>query len=69
MQKFGIGQAATRYEDNRLLSGEGRYVEDINIAGQCYAAFVRSPHAHASIDSIDLTEARALPGYLILLIF
>ena len=64
MQKFGIGQAATRYEDNRLLSGEGRYVEDINIAGQCYAAFVRSPHAHASIDSIDLTEARALPGVL-----
>ena len=64
MQKFGIGQAATRYEDNRLLSGTGRYVEDVNIEGQCYAAFVRSPHAHATITAIDTTEASSLPGVL-----
>ena len=64
MQKFGIGQAATRYEDDRLLSGEGRYVEDVNIEGQCYAAFVRSPHAHAKITSIDTADASSLPGVL-----
>ncbi|MCH2324180.1 MAG: xanthine dehydrogenase family protein molybdopterin-binding subunit [Pseudomonadales bacterium] len=64
MQKFGIGQAATRYEDDRLLSGEGRYVEDVYIEGQCYAAFVRSPHAHAKITSIDTADASSLPGVL-----
>ncbi|NKB33863.1 MAG: molybdopterin-dependent oxidoreductase [Pseudomonadales bacterium] len=64
MQKFGIGQAATRYEDNRLLSGAGRYVEDVNIEGQSFAAFVRSPHAHATINSIDTADASALPGVL-----
>ena len=62
MQKFGIGQAATRYEDDRLLSGEGRYVDDVNIEDQCYAAFVRSPHAHAKITSIDTSNASSLPG-------
>jgi len=64
MQKFGIGQAATRYEDDRLLSGEGRYVDDVNIEDQCYAAFVRSPHAHAKITSIDTSNASSLPGVL-----
>ena len=64
MQKFGIGQTATRYEDDRLLSGEGRYVEDVYIEGQCYAAFVRSPHAHAKITSIDTADASSLPGVL-----
>ena len=64
MQKFGIGQTATRYEDDRLLSGEGRYVEDVYIEGQCYAAFVRSPHAHAKITSIDAADASSLPGVL-----
>ena len=64
MQKFGIGQAATRYEDDRLLSGEGRYVEDVYIEGQCYAAFVRSQHAHAKITSIDTGDASSLPGVL-----
>ena len=64
MQKFGIGQAATRYEDDRLLSGEGRYVEDVHVEDQCYAAFVRSPHAHAKITSIDPADASSLPGVL-----
>ena len=64
MQKFGIGQTATRYEDDRLLSGEGRYVEDVYLEGQCYAAFVRSPHAHAKITSIDTADASSLPGVL-----
>ena len=64
MQKFGIGQTATRYEDDRLLSGEGRYVEDVHVEDQCYAAFVRSPHAHAKITSIDTADASSLPGVL-----
>ena len=64
MQKFGIGQPATRIEDNRFLSGQGSYVEDINIKGQSYAAFVRSPHAHATISSINISEANSLPGVL-----
>ena len=64
MQKFGIGQTAARYEDDRLLSGEGRYVEDVHVEDQCYAAFVRSPHAHAKITSIDTADASSLPGVL-----
>ena len=64
MQKFGIGQPATRIEDNRFLSGKGSYIEDINIKGQSYAAFVRSPHAHATISSINISEANSLPGVL-----
>ena len=64
MQKFGIGQTATRYEDDRLLSGEGRYVEDVHVEDQCYAAYLRSPHAHAKITSIDTADASSLPGVL-----
>ena len=64
MQKFGIGQPTTRFEDDRLLSGEGRFVDDINLARQSFAAFVRSPHAHATILSIDLSDASSMPGVL-----
>ena len=64
MQKFGIGQPAKRFEDNRLLSGEGQYVEDIELDGQTFASFVRSPHAHAEIISIDTSEAESMPGVL-----
>ncbi len=64
MQKFGIGQPTTRFEDDRLLSGEGRFVDDINVARQSFAAFVRSPHAHATILSIDLSDASSMPGVL-----
>ena len=64
MQKFGIGQPATRFEDNRLLSGKGQYVEDIELDNQTFAAFVRSPHAHAKIVSIDTSDAESMPGVL-----
>ena len=64
MQKFGIGQPATRFEDNRLLSGEGQYVEDIELKGQTFASFVRSPHAHAQIVLIDTSDAQSMPGVL-----
>uniref|UniRef100_UPI003D71A19F xanthine dehydrogenase family protein molybdopterin-binding subunit n=1 Tax=Azospirillum sp. TaxID=34012 RepID=UPI003D71A19F len=64
MQKFGIGQAVPRTEDARLLTGGGRYTDDVSLPGQTHAVFVRSPHAHAAIRGIDADEARALPGVL-----
>jgi carbon-monoxide dehydrogenase large subunit len=60
--KFGIGQAITRREDDRLLTGQGRFVDDIRMPGALHAMFVRSPHAHARIGTIDTAEARAVAG-------
>lgn len=57
-----IGQALPRLEDARLVVGRGRYTDDINLEGQAYAAFVRSPHAHAEILGIDIAAAAAAPG-------
>ena len=62
MMKFGVGQPVTRFEDVRLLSGKGRFQDDANLPGQLYAVFVRSPHAHAGIKSIDTMAAAAVPG-------
>ena len=47
--RFGIGQPVTRKEDRRFLTGQGRYVADIDLARQAHAVFVLSPHAHARI--------------------
>ena len=63
----GIGQPVRRREDLRLLTGEGRYSDDLNLADQAYAVMVRSPHAHALIRSIDAAAARAMPGVLAVL--
>lgn len=62
--KFGLGQAAPRVEDQRLLRGGGRYTDDINLPGQACSHMLRSPHAHARIRSIDIEAARAAPGVL-----
>jgi carbon-monoxide dehydrogenase large subunit len=51
-----------RKEDYRFLTGAGQYTDDINLANQRYAVFVRSPHAHAAIKSIDVSRAEAMPG-------
>ncbi|HWP28500.1 MAG TPA: molybdopterin cofactor-binding domain-containing protein, partial [Chloroflexota bacterium] len=59
-----IGAPVRRKEDPRLLRGAGVYVADVHVPGQCYAAFVRSPHAHARIVRVDLEAARRLPGVL-----
>ncbi|MDP6876085.1 MAG: xanthine dehydrogenase family protein molybdopterin-binding subunit [Alphaproteobacteria bacterium] len=64
MNKFGIGQPVKRFEDRRLLSGEGRFINDVNLAGQAHAVMVRSPHAHARINAMDMSSARAAPGVL-----
>jgi len=62
MSKYGIGQPVLRFEDPRLLRGQGRFVNDVNLPGQAHAVFVRSPHAHAKIRSIDTRAASGAPG-------
>ncbi|MEY2993357.1 MAG: hypothetical protein RL357_292, partial [Pseudomonadota bacterium] len=57
-----IGEAVRRKEDVRFLTGAGNYTDDINVTGQTYAVFVRSPHAHAKIDRVDVAAAEAMPG-------
>ncbi len=64
MAKFGVGQAVRRVEDVRLLTGHGRFTDDVNLEGQTYLALVRSPHAHAEVNSIDVAAAREAPGVL-----
>jgi carbon-monoxide dehydrogenase large subunit len=62
MNATGIGASVKRKEDIRFITGKGHYVDDINRPGQAYACFLRSPHAHATIDRIDLSAAKAAPG-------
>ena len=59
-----IGQPVLRLEDDALLAGAGRYIDDLNLPGAAHAAFVRSPHVHARVLSIDTSAARAFPGVL-----
>jgi carbon-monoxide dehydrogenase large subunit len=67
MAKFGIGQAVRRVEDQRFLTGHGRYIDDINLPGQVFGVPVLSPHAHARIKRIDVAKAKAAPGVLAVL--
>jgi carbon-monoxide dehydrogenase large subunit len=67
MAKFGIGQAMTRREDQRLLFGTGQYVDDVALANELFVAFVRSPHAHARVTSIDTAAGRSMPGVVAVL--
>ena len=57
-----IGQAVRRIEDPALLKGKARFVDDLDFPGTLHAAFVRSPHGHALIRSVDAALARAMPG-------
>ncbi|MBM3511116.1 MAG: xanthine dehydrogenase family protein molybdopterin-binding subunit, partial [Alphaproteobacteria bacterium] len=67
MMKFGVGQSVTRKEDARLITGRGRFTDDIAIAGQAYGHVLRSPHAHARIERIDVAPAKKHPGVLAVL--
>jgi len=67
MSATGIGAAVRRREDQRFITGKGRYTDDVSRPGQCHAYFLRSPHAHARIKSIDSNAATALPGVLAVL--
>jgi carbon-monoxide dehydrogenase large subunit len=59
-----IGRPVERKEDYRFLTGAGQYTDDITLPQQSYGSFLRSPHAHARIRSIDTAAARAAPGVL-----
>ena len=62
-----IGAAVRRKEDQRFITGRGRYTDDLSRPGQAHAYFLRSPHAHARIRSIDTSRALAMPGVLAVL--
>src|SRR4051794_41613805 len=62
VQAKWTGTALKRKEDPRLLTGQGRFLDDVKLAGMLHAAFVRSPHAHARIVSVDTSAAEALQG-------
>ena len=68
MGEFAVGQSVPREEDPRLLTGAGEFLDDINLRGQAWGYVLRSPHAMADIDSIDIEEAEAAPGVLRILI-
>src|SRR5258708_29060831 len=62
---IGIGAAPRRKEDFRFLTGRGNYVADIQRPGMVAGVFVRSPHAHAKIKSINAKPASSMPGVLV----
>ncbi|WP_300299238.1 xanthine dehydrogenase family protein molybdopterin-binding subunit [Ferrovibrio sp.] len=64
MSKFGQSQPVRRVEDQRFITGKGRYTDDINLPSQVYGVMLRSPHAHARILKIDTSAAQAAPGVL-----
>lgn len=63
----GIGARVVRKEDRRFITGKGRYVDDIKLVGMTHAHFVRSPHAHANVKSVDASAAMQMPGVLAVL--
>ncbi|MCX7319532.1 MAG: xanthine dehydrogenase family protein molybdopterin-binding subunit, partial [Hyphomicrobiales bacterium] len=58
----GIGASVVRKEDKRFITGRGRYVDDVKVIGLTHAHFIRSPHAHAKVKSIDSSAAKGMPG-------
>ena len=62
-----VGERIKRREDPRLIQGQGIYVDDVRLPGMLTAVILRSPHAHAKINSIDLTAARRAPGVVCVL--
>ena len=60
----GMGHSVKRKEDPRMIRGQGEYIEDVNLPGQLWMDIVRSPYAHATIKSIDASEALKIPGVL-----
>src|SRR5215472_16982105 len=67
MTNPGIGSSPLRREDHRLITGAGTFGDDFALAGQTFAAIVRSPHAHAILRRIETTKAHGLPGVLAVL--
>jgi CO/xanthine dehydrogenase Mo-binding subunit len=59
-----VGKGLARKEDNRLLRGRGKFIDDIKLHNMLYLKFVRSPYAHAKVTSLDTSAAEALPGVI-----
>ena len=64
--RFGSGKSVPRVEDEALLTGAGRFTDDFSVPGQAYVCFLRSPHAHARIGTIDRRAAAGMPGVIAL---
>src|SRR4029077_8727295 len=64
----GVGYAKKRKEDARFIQGKGNYVDDLKLPGMLFGDFVRSPHGHARIKSVNIEKAKALPGVRAVLI-
>jgi carbon-monoxide dehydrogenase large subunit len=64
MGQFGMGQPVRRVEDQRFITGTGRFTDDITLPNQAYGFVLRSPHAHARIAKIEVANARKAPGVL-----
>ncbi len=62
--KFGVGQSVPRKEDPKLVTGRGRYTDDVDLPGQVFAHPLRSHHAHGMIRHLDVSQALAAPGVL-----
>ena len=60
--RFGSGKSVKRVEDEALLTGKGLFADDVNLPGQAVLHFLRSPHVHAKIRSIDIKAAASMPG-------
>src|SRR5438093_7136452 len=60
----GIGHSVKRKEDDRFIQGRGTYIDDVKLPGMLHMAILRSPLAHAKINSIDTSRAAALPGVI-----
>ena len=67
MKRSVIGDSPRRREDQRFITGRGTYIDDLRFDNLARAVFVRSPHAHATIRSIDVAAARRAPGVLAVL--
>ena len=65
--RFGGSSGGRRSEDGPLLTGRGRFTDDVDLPGQAHAVFVRAPIAHAAIRGVDVAAALALPGVLAVL--
>ena len=64
MGEFAIGQGVSRFEDPRLVRGAGHYTDDVQLPGMAHGVVLRAAHAHAKINAIDTTAAKAAPGVL-----
>src|SRR5262249_49318941 len=64
---YYIGQSMKRVEDPHLVTGQGAFVDDVQLPDMLYAAILRSPHAHARIRAIDVAAARSMPGVVAVL--